>query len=328
MRVLIIGGTQFVGRAVSGSALEAGHEVTLLHRGRTGSDLFPTAEHIVADRDVDLSALEGRSFDATVDVCAYYPRQVHALASVLGDRGGHHVYISSVSAYADPAAPGAGESTPLVELDSDDPDALPMTGETYGGLKVWCERAALTQYGADAVTIVRPTYVVGPHDPTGRFTWWVDRLARGGRVPCPGPRSAPMQVVDARDQGRWVVGLLETGTSGSYHACSPHPPWSLLDMISGIRDAVSPPGTELVDVPAELLRAEGLDGSALPLWSEGAPENALALDPSAAQMTGLSVRPLHETVRDTFGWMQQARWRRDGVGLDRSREAAVLGRLG
>ena len=324
MRILVVGGTRFVGRAFAQAALDAGHDVTLLHRGTTGRDLFPTADHVLADRDGDLSVLSGRQFDATVDVCAYYPRQVHALAAALDGGGGHHLYISSVSAYADLDHPGADESAPLIELGSDDPDSLAMSGETYGGLKVCCERAAVERYGADALTIVRPTYVVGPHDPTGRFTWWVDRLARGGRVLNPGPQSAPMQLTDARDQGRWMLGLVQTGTTGAYHACTPPPPWSLADMIRELRDVVSPPGTELVDVPAEVLLDAGVDGAALPLWSEGAAEFGLALDPGAAQRTGLVPRPLAETVRDTWAWMQQEEWRRDGVGVDPAIEARLL----
>lgn len=134
-----------------------------------------------------------------------------------------------------------------------------------------------------------------------------------------------MHLIDARDQGRWIARLIETGTTGAYHACAPPPPWSLFDMICGIRDAVSPPDTELVDVPAEVLRRKGVDGPALPLWSEGTGENALALDPSAAQATGLTARPLGDTARDTLAWMQQADWRRDGVGLDPSTEAVLSG---
>ncbi|MGI8676292.1 MAG: NAD-dependent epimerase/dehydratase family protein [Nocardioidaceae bacterium] len=324
MRILVIGGTQFVGRNIAASALDAGHEVVLLHRGRTGAELFPAAEHLLADRDGDLSKLSGRSFDATVDVCAYWPRQVRALAQALDGRGGHYVCISSVSAYAEPEAPGGDELTALAALDTDDPDALPMNGETYGGLKVCCERAAVEEYGADAVTVVRPSYVVGPYDPTARFTWWVDRLAQGGRVLCPGPAPAPMQLIDARDQASWVVSLLERGTTGAYHSCWPEPPWSLRDMVETIREVVAPADTELVWVPAEQLLAAGVDGSALPLWSEGTEENALALDPAAARRTGLSPQPIAETVKDTYAWLQTADWRRDGVGLDAETEQRLL----
>lgn len=327
MRILLVGGTQFVGRHIAAAALESGHRVTLLHRGRTGMDLFPAAEHLLADRDDDLSTLSGRSYDATVDVTAYYPRHVRSLAQALDDRGGRYLFISSVSAYAEPEAVGGDESTPLAELETDDPDSLPMTSETYGGLKVCCERAASAAYGADAVTIVRPTYVVGPYDHSGRFTWWVDRLARGGRVLCPGPATAPVQLIDARDQASWVVSLLETGTTGAYHSCWPEPPWSLQDMIETIRAEVAPPGTELVWVPADRLLDARVDGSALPLWSEGTVENASAMDPAAARRSGLSPRPVADTVRDTHAWMRQADWRQEGVGIDAAMEQALLDRL-
>jgi len=302
--------------------------VAVLHRGGTEADPLLAAEHLHADRDDDLSVLAGRSFDATVDVSAYWPRQVRALRAALDDRGGHHVFISSVSAYAEPAEPGADETTPLAELDAPDLDALEMSGETYGGLKVACERAALAAYGHDAVTIVRPTYVVGPYDYTGRFPWWVDRLARGGTVLCPGPPEAPLQLIDARDQAGWLLGLVESRTTGAFHSCWPAPPWSMADMIDAVSAQVSPPGTEPVWVPAEPLVAAGVDGAALPLWSEGTCENALALDPSAAVRTGLSPRPLAETVHDTWLWMRHGDWRREGVGLDPTTEAGLLQQYG
>lgn len=325
MRILIVGGTRFVGRHIAEAALEAGHELTLLHRGQSGPDALPDAEHLLTDRNDDLSALDGRSFDATVDTCAFWPRQVRSLAEALGDRGGRHVYISSVSAYADPDHPGADESTPLATMDADDPDALAMSTEVYGPLKALCERAAVDTYGIDAVTIVRPTYVVGPLDPTGRFTWWVERLGRGGRVLCPGPAASPLQLIDARDQATWIVGLLETGTTGAFHACAPAPPWSFGDMVTAIVEAL---GSDAVPVWVDgaVLRADGVDGGDLPLWSEGADEQLLALDPSAAFGTGLSPRPLAETIRDTADWLATAQWRRHGVGLAPDREAELLAR--
>jgi 2'-hydroxyisoflavone reductase len=329
MRILMIGGTRFVGRHIAEAAAAAGHEVTLLHRGRTNPDLLPGAEHLLADRDGDLSVLDGRSFDATIDVCAYWPRQVRSLADALGDRGGHHVNISSVSAYADPERPGADEATPLATLNADaaaDPDAVAMSNETYGPLKALCERAAVDAYGADAVTIVRPAYVVGPHDHSGRFTWWVDRLARGGRVLCPGPADSPMQLVDARDQGSWVVGLAESATAGAFHASTPAPPWSFRDMVTAIAEALES-DAEPVWVDGTALRDAGVDGGELPLWSEGADEQVLALDPAAAFATGLAPRPIADTVRDTHDWIRTTTWRRDGVGLSPEREADLLDRL-
>jgi 2'-hydroxyisoflavone reductase len=328
MRILIIGGTRFVGRHIAEAALAAGHDLTLLHRGRSNPDALPEAEHLRADRDGDLSVLDGRSFDATIDVCGYWPRQVRSLAGALGDRGGHHVYISSVSAYADTDLPGGDESIPLATLDSDaDPDEVKMSETTYGPLKALCEQAAVDAYGADRVTIVRPSYVVGPYDPTGRFTWWVDRITRGGPVLCPGPAGSPMQLIDGRDQGAWVVRLVESGTTGAFHSCSPGPPWSFADMVGAIAEALDAK-IEPVWVDGQALRAEGVDGGDLPLWSEGADEQALALDPSAAHASGLTPRPVDETIRDTAQWMASTPWQREGVGLDPKREDDLRARLG
>ncbi len=222
MRVLFIGGTRFVGRAMAGAALQRGHAVTLLHRAETGSPALDSAEHLRADRDEDLSVLTGREFDATIDVCAYVPRQVRTLAEALDGHGGQHVLVSTMSVYADTDAAGLDERSPLVELD--DPTTEDVTGETYGGLKVLCERQASSSYD-DALTIVRPTYVIGPHDHTGRFTWWVRRIARGGDVLAPGPWDAPIQVVDARDLAEWTLDLAEKRVSGAYNAITPAPPF-------------------------------------------------------------------------------------------------------
>jgi 2'-hydroxyisoflavone reductase len=165
MRVLFIGGTRFVGRAMAEAALQRDHAVTLLHRGQTHSPALDSAEHLRADRDEDLSVLTGREFDATIDVCAYVPRQVRTLADAPDGRGGQHLLVSTMSVYAETDAAGLDESSPLVELD--DPATEDVTGETYGGLKVLCERQAQSSH-ADALTIVRPTYVIGPHDHTTR----------------------------------------------------------------------------------------------------------------------------------------------------------------
>ena len=325
MRLLVVGGTRFVGRHIVEAALTSGHQVTLLHRGRTGSELFASAEHLLADRDGDLGVLAGRSWDATVDVCGYLPAQVTRLAEALDGRGGHHVFVSSVSAYADATGPGGTEATlDLVELD--DPTVDEVTNETYGGLKVACERAAAEAYG-DALSIVRPTYVVGPWDPTGRFTWWVLRMLRGGEVLAPGPYDAPLQVIDARDHAAWVVGLAERGQAGAFHAVSPAPPFGMGNVLEATASAVAPPGTTLTWVDPQWLVEQGENGMSLPLWTEGSPEWLMALDPSAAVATGLNPRPLTDTVRETAAWAGG----RDDVlreewGLAAEREAELLSR--
>jgi 2'-hydroxyisoflavone reductase len=303
MRILFVGGTRFVGRAMALSALERGHEVTLLHRGQTRDPDLEAAEHLLADRDGDLSVLADRTFDATVDVCAYVPRQVRSLAAALGGRGGHHVFVSTVSVYEEPDHPGFDESSALARLD--DPTVEEVTGETYGGLKVLCEEAATEAYGPDGLAVVRPTYVVGPHDHTGRFTWWVRRIAAGGEVLVPGPPEAPMQVVDARDQGDFTIGLCEQGTSGTFTSASPAPPFGFGDLLDLTVAAVGPAGTTLTWVDPQWYAAQGGTYQTAPLWTEGTPENALAADPARAVAAGLRWRPLEQTVADTWAWIQR-----------------------
>jgi 2'-hydroxyisoflavone reductase len=326
MRILIVGGTRFVGRAIAEAALDSGHEVTLLHRGKTpGPSTLEVAEHLLVDRDSDAlgEALTGRQFDATVDVCAYVPRQVTSLAEALDGRGGHHVYISTVSVYEDEQELGFAEDGPLIRLE--DPTTEDVTAETYGGLKVLCEEAAVDAYGDDDVALVRPTYVIGPHDPTGRFTWWVRRIATGGRVLAPGPRSVPMQVIDARDQGEWCVRLAESAAAGPFNSVSPAPPFGYGDLLDASVRAVGPHGTELVWVDGGWLRDQGEDGQTLPLWTEGASENVMAADPTRALGTGLSPRPLTETVADTWEWMKEEEPASvPGWGLSADREAELL----
>ena len=323
MRILIIGGTRFVGRHIVDAALTAGHDVTVFHRGQTGPELFPGIERRTGDRNGDLAELADGSWDATVDTCAYVPRHVHSLADALGQRAGRYLFISSVSAYAPPEGPGYDEDSPLAELD--DPTVEEITGETYGGLKVLCERAAVDRFGRGTV-IVRPTYVVGPDDYTWRFPWWVARLARGGEVLAPGPADAPAQVIDVRDMATWTIGLLEHGQSGAYHAVSPAPPFTFGDQLETIRTTVAPEGTSLTWVDADFLLGEGLDDGTLPLWS-GADESALimAADPAAATATGLRPRPLAETVQDTLDWLR-GQQQPQQPGLDPDRETDLLKR--
>lgn len=198
-------------------ALARGHDVTLLHRG--GKDEpFPDAEHLHADRDSGLDVLAGRTFDVTVDVSAYFPRQVDQVADVLGRAAGRYVVISSTSVYALPDGPGFDESSHLVEAASYDVDEI--TDTTYGQLKVAIEQAARARFG-DRATVVRPTYVIGPYDYTDRFTYWVRRTSQGGEVLAPGDAEDPIQVIDARDMATWIVGLAENDVAGTLHAGEP-----------------------------------------------------------------------------------------------------------
>ena len=300
MRVLIIGGTSFVGRAIAWSALAANHEVTVINRGQTESDLPDAVTRLVGEREKDLSALAGRDFDLTVDAIAYRPRGVATLYEALGNRGGHHIQISSVSAYEDPAEEGASESVarlhpePTFDLDA------AVTSETYGPLKAACERAAQEYFG-DSLSIVRPTYIIGSHDATLRFPYWTQRLARGGDVAVPGPRANAFQYIDARDLGDFVVTLGERSTCGDFHVATPYPAVRFVEALEQIADLIAPPGTTLVEVAYEQIARHHLDGR-FPLWSGTTNPTVLAVDPAKALGAGLRCRALRESVEDVVQW--------------------------
>jgi 2'-hydroxyisoflavone reductase len=325
VRILTIGGTQFVGRHFVQAAVRGGHEVTIFHRGRTGAELFPQARHVIGDRDQDLGALAAGRWDATVDFCAYRPGQVASLAAALGGRGGRHMLISSVSAYQVPAAAGYREDTPLAELA--DAGAGEVAGATYGGLKAGCERAVLGSYGAEATTIIRPTYVIGPYDHSYRLTWWVERLARGGRVLAPGDPADPIQVIDARDLASWMVALLEESVTGAFHAASPEPPFGFGHLLDAIAAEVAPAGTQLTWVDSEFLHGAGLEDSALPLWPGYDLDDASlnAASPAAALAAGLAPRPLRQSVAEIHAHEAVSPTAVPaGTGIDAAREAELL----
>ncbi len=319
MRILIIGGTRFVGHAMAEAALAAGHEVTLLHRNPT--EELPAATHLLADRDGDLSVLADGSWDATIDVCAYLPGQVESLHDALGERGGHHVFVSTVSVYDVPSAPGTDEDSPL--LPEPAADTREVTAETYGPLKVACERVARERWGDRGLTIIRPTYVVGPRDLTARYPWWVLRAARGGRMILPGPDDAPMQCIDARDMGAWTIRLVEGRVAGVFTAARPATTFGafLADTVTAVGGAA-----ELVPVSGSLLTERGVDGAQLPLWSEGAPDLVLAMSTARAEAAGLVHRPFEDVVRDTLAWAQAHpdQSSREGLGLSADVEQELI----
>lgn len=321
MRLLFVGGTQFVGRAMVESALRAGHEVTVLHRGQTGADLFPSADHVLADRNGDLAGLADGEWDATVDVSAYLPGQVRSLAAALDGRGGHYLFISTVSVYADPTAPGATEEAPLLEAAG--ADVTEVSGETYGPLKVACEQAAAELF--PTLTIIRPTLVIGPNDPTGRFPWWVLRFARGGEVLLPGPSEAPIQVIDSRDMADWTVSLAERGVTGTFTAARPGTTFG--ELMATTAAVAGGAGTRLVWADATFLGEHDVTDRNQPFWTEGESNWTFAMDPARATESGLRHGPLDETVRDTLSWALEAG--ADTVlnpawGLPADREAELL----
>ena len=300
MRILIVGGTSFVGRAIAWAALDAGHDVTVINRGETPSDLPPSVTRLVGDRRTDLAALGDLTFDVTVDAIAYRPVDVDVLASAIGARGGHHIQISSVSAYEDPPTEGATEETATLWNDTQLGRGAEVTAETYGPLKAACERAAQEHFG-DRLTIVRPTFVIGAHDATLRFPYWVQRLGRGGNVAVPGPRDNALQYVDARDLGQFVVTLATTSTLGAFHVAGPYPPAKFFEVIEAISEQVSPSDTRLVEIHPHQIKSHHLD-TRFPLWSGSTSETALAVNPAKALAAGLTLRDLRESVEDVIEW--------------------------
>ncbi len=322
MRILMIGGTRFVGRHVAEAAIARGHDVTLVHR--TATELLPEAEHVLLDRDGDLAALSGREWDATIDVSAYFPRQVQSLADALDGRGGRYLVISSTSVYAEPAGPAFDETSPTVA--PADPGTDVVDEETYGRLKVSIELLARELFG-DLATVVRPTYVIGPWDYTRRFTSWVERLAAGGEVLGPGDPADPVQVIDARDMATWIVGLVEGDVAGTFHAVSPEPVYTFGQMLSDIAAEVAPEGTALTWVDQGWLLDQGVTDADIPLWGGGDPWiGANAASPAAARATGLHPRPLRTSVREILEFVRAHPADGPGPGLDPAREADLLAR--
>lgn len=324
MRILIAGGTSFVGRAIAWSALGEGHDVTVINRGVTPSDLPPDVRRLVGDRKGDFSALEGLSFDVTIDSVAYVPGDVEVLAEALGGRGGHHVQISSVSAYEEPPAPGAIEATAAI-LDDPDLDLNgPVTGSTYGPLKAACERTAARLFGPDT-TFVRPTFVIGAHDATLRFPYWVERARRGGEIVVPGPRSNFIQYIDARDLGDFVVRVAAQSLFGAFHVAGPYPADQYVSMVERIARHVAPANTTIREVSPSEVKAAGLENR-FPLWTGASSENMLAVDPSKAIANGLRLRSLEESIDDVLDWWGEREWPKHWLGADE--EAAFLQGLG
>ncbi|MFJ2780636.1 NAD-dependent epimerase/dehydratase family protein [Kitasatospora sp. NPDC087315] len=315
MRILVLGGTSFVGRAIVDDALRTGAEVTLFTRGRTGRDLFPAAARLIGDRDTgDYAALGTGRWDAVVDVSGYLPRHVGQAMDALGDRVGRYLFISSQAVYTR-TGPGSDESTPRRAPVRDTEE---LSEDTYGPLKAACEDDVTARYGGRA-TIVRPGKVAGPHDPQSGLTYWVRRAARGGRVALPGRPEQPVQLVDSRDLARLVVRLLEDDRPGAFHAVGPAEPTTLAGLITTCAE-VAGAQVEIVPVPADtappffpLVHAE-------PLWP------AQRRSPARARAAGLPATPLAVTAADVLAWDRALGEPPLGHGFSPEDEARLLAR--
>lgn len=287
MRVLILGGTSFVGRHLSAAALERGHRLSLFNRGRTNPGVFPEAEHLVGDRSTaDLDALGSATWDAVVDVNAYLPRHVREVGQVLGGRVGHCSFVSTVSTYGPAPSPGITEDGPVGRLP--DPSAEELSAETYGPLKVLCEEAACAAF-PDRTLVLRPGAIVGPFDPAGAFAHWATAMAGRGEVTCPARPEQPVQVIDARDLASFVLDVAEAGVTGTFNCVGPAEPTTF----AGFLAALGPAPVRWID------RGE----APMVLPRDGSRDGVLSVSNARARRAGLRLRPLAETAADVRAWL-------------------------
>ena len=326
MRILVLGGTAFVGRAIVEDAVRTGADVTLFGRGQTGADLFPGLTRLVGDRDTgdyralrEGTALPGKTWDAVVDVSGYVPRHVGQAMDALGDRAGRYLFVSSHAVYQTAGiAPGSTEDTPRRPPERDTEE---LNDRTYGPAKVACEDDVVARYGSRA-TIVRPGKVAGPHDPQDGLTYWVRRAARGGRVAVPSDPAQPVQIIDSRDLARLVVQLLADDRPGAFHAVGPAEPVTLGGLIETCA-RVAGAQVEIVPVPPD--QAPAMFPLARP---DRATWPSQQRSPARARAAGLPATPLEVTVADVLAWDRERGEPPLDRGFSLAEEQAVLARLG
>jgi 2'-hydroxyisoflavone reductase len=336
MRLLVLGGTLFLGRHLVAAAQARGHELTLFNRGRTDPAPIAGVEQIHGDRERDLGRLEGRGWDAVIDTSGYLPRVVRASAELLAGAIERYVFVSSISAYGKFGERGLDEDARTA------PDAPADTEDVmahYAELKAACERV-VEDVLPDRTLVIRPGLIVGPHDPTERFTYWVRRLAAGGQVLVPRAPDQPVQLIDGRDLANWIVRMAEDRAAGVYNATGPADPLTFGPMLVRIQAAAGG-RAELVWIDEDRLAEAGVEPwDELPLWLDldRQPDfrGFLAVDIGRALAAGLSFRPLEDTVLDTLAWARESSGppaRSEGAmlsppaGLSPEREAELLARL-
>jgi 2'-hydroxyisoflavone reductase len=336
MRLLILGGTGFIGPHQVRYALARGHQVTIFNRGRQKENWPGPVEELLGDRNSDLKALEGRDWDVCIDNPATLPVWVREAARVLKGHVGQYVFISTISVYAGNDKP-ADETAPLAAYTGDDPmaetsESLKANPKLYGPLKALSEQEALTQYGEAATTVIRPSLIVGPSDETDRFTYWPVRLARGGEILAPGAQSDPVQFIDVRDLAEWTIRIAEQRTTGVFNASGPAVPITMRQMLAEIAQGVNA-DPRIVWAPASFLKANNVSPwRDMPVWipGEGDTFGFHRRDIRRATAASLTHRPLPLTAADTLAWFvtlpseRQAKFR---AGLTPEREADLLAKL-
>ena len=333
LKVLILGGTGFIGPHFVNALKDGGHSLTLFNRGQRDPDADPGIEQLIGDRNGQIDALKGRDWDAVIDNSAYTPKQVKLTADLLKGHVRQYILISSVAAYANFTKAGIDESYELAKLD--DPTVEEVNGQTYGGLKALCEKVAEEVYGKQA-TLIRPTYIAGPGDYTDRFTYWPVRVSKGGEMLVPGAPSDPFQIIDVRDLADFMRVVVEKHLTGAFNLCNP-PRSVTMGSVLDTSKRVTGADTKFTWATPEFLEAQGLIGkdlfapSGFPLWT---PTNSAywampLISPARAIKKGLKFRTLETTIRDTLAWQatRPAENQTLRTGLKPEQEAAALAKL-
>ncbi|MFC0189749.1 NAD-dependent epimerase/dehydratase family protein [Fictibacillus aquaticus] len=324
MKILMIGGSRFIGRHITEALLQKGHTVTLFNRGQFAPELFPQCEKIHGDRTKDLHLLRGKKYDAVIDTCGYLPKHVSMLAQTLKPQTPFYVFISSKSVYADQSQIGLTEESAVAQWEHIHEDDQ-TNGEHYGPMKAACERSVLDVYGSNASLIIRPGLIVGPHDYSDRFTYWPHRIARGGKVLSPVSPSERAQIIDARDLALWIVKMTELRTAGIFQAGGAT---TTIGEIFRACRTESGSNAEFVWANAEFLKKNEVgEWVELPLWIASPQYKGLTgSEDTKAQAHGLTYRPISETIRDTLAWsdfrnLSPEDWK---AGLHPQKEKQVL----
>ncbi|WP_449540324.1 NAD-dependent epimerase/dehydratase family protein [Ferdinandcohnia sp. Marseille-Q9671] len=327
MKLLILGGTKFLGKHLVLEALKRGHEVTLFNRGKSNPTLFPEIETIIGDRDSDLKGLEGRTWDAVIDPSGYVPRIVQKSVEKLKNHVKHYTFISTISVYEDYSHAGISETDPVSTLQ--DHSVEEVTGETYGPLKALCEEVVKEQMPEQQLTI-RPGLIVGPDDPTDRFTYWPMRFYDGGDILVPNCPNQPIQWIDVRDLASWTLHLIENKSTGTYNAVGPSAPYTFGEFLDECKN-FSSKETQVHSVEEDfLLKNEVGMWVEIPFWLPSVPgenemKGMLQINNSKAIENGLTVRPLKETIEATIKWnLNEKGGEVTRAGLSKEREKELL----
>lgn len=324
MKILVLGGTGFIGPHIVRHAMERGHEVTLFNRGRSNTGLFPGLKKLTGDRDGDLDSLKKGEWDLVLDNTGFVPRHVRDSAELLKDRVGRYLFTSTGSVYDTTTGlyPWAPDSKVIPWSDPDSEDV----GQHYGEFKAQCERIVKDVY-VDRATVVRPTYIAGPGDSTQRFTWWVDRVFRGGNVLAPGDPDTTFDIIDVRDLAAFFICLAEDDRPGVFNASGPAGRFSFGGLLNGIRAATNQK-VNFHWADAGFLTEQGVGWNEMPMWTPSLDGVKVLMTENQSSIdAGLTFRPFVETVTDTLAWHRQLPQDKQAfarAGIDPAKEASVI----